>query len=177
MGSFKLNINKSEKKVVDPIERMGETIGVVEREMDRGNGPEAVLCLTFSTGEGRGTGSEMVPLDELEEYVGVLETYVNDGIDAVVQTDEGYRPSYEVIQDSIKLIQKEGEEDRVSFRSRTGKGAKPQTFNEARFGDVVAVLNQVLPQVEDLKDQFATAKAEEEAKKAKDAEGEGGDNE
>lgn len=166
MSKFKLALNETEKAPIDPIARMKDTIAVTEREIDRGDGPESVPCLSFSTGEGRGTGSEVVPLDELEEYVGVLSHYVEEGIDAVVQEDEGYRPSYEIIQDSIKLVQSEEAADKVSFRSRTGKGAKPQTFEHARFGDVVKILNAVVPQVESLREQFETAKAEEEAKKA-----------
>ena len=163
MSGIKLALNETVKAPVDPIARMKETLGVIEKELDRGDGPETVLCLAYSTGEGRGTGSENVPLDELPEYIEALSHYVQNGIDAVVQSEQGYQPSFEVIRDSIRKIESDNEDDRVSFRSRTGKGAKPQTFDLARFEDIVTVLNAVLPQVEDLQVKFAEAKAKAEA--------------
>jgi hypothetical protein len=90
---------------------------------------------------GKGSGAQVMPVADFEEYVSTLEHYASNGIDEI--PTDNLSPA-ETVRQTINL----DDEGVISFRVRSGKGAKPAKVSAAEFADVVGLLRETQSLVE-----------------------------
>jgi hypothetical protein len=102
-----------------------------------------VFGFTFTgTDDGRGTGSQFIPLDDAEAFCDMLEGYADpDSLNGV----EASANPVEVARNTMELVQeKEGTPAnapaRVAFRTARGQGMKPTRIVQSEIPAVVAYL-------------------------------------
>jgi len=96
--------------------------------------------ITFATNRGKGSGAQTLPVGEFREYVETLEGYVKDGIP---ESEEELLSASETVRRTIK--QQDGV---ISFRVRSGKGAKPAKLAADDFSEVIELLRSTVDSVE-----------------------------
>ncbi len=96
--------------------------------------------ITFATNRGKGSGAQTLPVDEFREYVETLEGYVKDGIP---ESEEELLSASETVRRTIKQ-----EDGVISFRVRSGKGAKPARVTADDFSEVIELLRSTVDSVE-----------------------------
>jgi hypothetical protein len=109
----------------------------VARDDDSG---QAVV--SFATNRGKGSGAQVVPTAQFAEVVGLLQSYVTEGLPEEY-SGETDLPCAEVIRRTITV-----EDGVISFRVRSGKGAKPARIPVDSFAEVVELLAGTLAAVE-----------------------------
>lgn len=156
--AMKIRIGATETETEkNPIEIMEENTFLVAVERPTADGEmEWVPAVSFTTATGQGTSPEVIPVDEFEEYVEVLEAALENGIPEKVEKTSAYRPAPEVLEEELyigeyktparnslgKIVKGEFDEhgERVFFRSQTGQGRKKQIVRPEQFAEVVAKL-------------------------------------
>ena len=96
--------------------------------------------VSFATNRGKGSGAQTMPIDQFDAYVATLEGYVADGIPE--GTPEENLTAAESVTRTIKV-----DDGVISFRVRSGKGAKPAKIPAADFGETVALLRSTVAAV------------------------------
>jgi hypothetical protein len=96
----------------------------------------------FATNRGKGSGAQIIPTQQFAEVVGLLQSYVSDGLPEEFQGEDNL-PCAEVIRRTITV-----EDGIISFRVRNGKGAKPARIPVDAFAEVVDLLASTLDSVE-----------------------------
>jgi hypothetical protein len=96
--------------------------------------------ITFATNRGKGSGAQTLPVGEFREYVETLEGYVKDGIP---ESEEELLSASETVRRTIKQ-----EDGVISFRVRSGKGAKPAKLAADDFSEVIELLRSTVDSVE-----------------------------
>lgn len=99
------------------------------------------VVATFTTNRGKGSGAQSLPFAEFREAVAVLQDAATNGIPEVAE--EGNLPAAEVIRRTIQI-----EDGMVSFRVKSGKGAKPARISVEDFQAVVDLLSSTVDAVE-----------------------------
>ena len=99
------------------------------------------VVATFTTNKGKGSGAQVLPFAEYREAVAVLVDAATNGISELAE-DESL-PAAEVIRRTLSL-----EDGVVSFRVKSGKGAKPARLSLADFKAVAELLNSTVEAVE-----------------------------
>ena len=97
--------------------------------------------ISFATNRGKGSGAQVLPVSEYREYVETLEGYSKDGIPET--GEEELLSASETVRRTIKQ-----DDGMISFRVRSGKGAKPAKLDAADFGEVVELLRGTVDAVE-----------------------------
>lgn len=103
---------------------------------DNGN-----IVATFTTNKGKGSGAQVLPYAEFRAAVAVLMDAATNGIPEIAE-DESL-PASEVIRRTIAL-----EDGVVSFRVKSGKGAKPARLSVSDFKAVTDLLSTTVDAVE-----------------------------
>jgi len=103
---------------------------------DNGN-----IMATFTTNKGKGSGAQVLPYAEFRAAVAVLMDAATNGIPEIAE-DESL-PASEVIRRTISL-----EDGVVSFRVKSGKGAKPARLSVSEFKAVADLLSTTVDAVE-----------------------------
>jgi hypothetical protein len=120
---------------------------------------ELVPAYSFATAEGRGTSPEIIPFDELPQYVETLRAAQENGVPRRDSADtvQPYIPTYEILEGELRqgeyrTKRKDGKNDvtgpdgkplydshgdRVFMRSRTNRGAKNQKILPEHFDSLV----------------------------------------
>jgi hypothetical protein len=102
-GEYKMSTKlfgvDTRESVIDIVRR---TMEVTIKEVERDGGEKTEeACLVFATNRGKGTGSQVIPLSELPDYVATLQNFRDNGFgEAAV---EGYRPAAEVARETMTL--------------------------------------------------------------------------
>jgi hypothetical protein len=96
----------------------------------------------FATNRGKGSGSQIIPTQQFAEVVGLLQSYVQNGLPEEFQGEDNL-PCAEVIRRTITV-----EDGLISFRVRNGKGAKPARIPLDSFAEVVELLSGTVDSVE-----------------------------
>lgn len=87
--------------------------------------------VSFATNRGKGTGAQVIPVAEFAEAVECLQSFVEAGFES-----EAAEPSVtDTIRSTISC-----DDGVVSFRVRSGKGAKPARIPLDAFEEVVSLL-------------------------------------
>ena len=97
--------------------------------------------VSFATNRGKGSGAQTMPVDQFGDYVATLEGYVTDGIPD--GTPDENLSAAESVQRTIKL-----DDGVISFRVRSGKGAKPAKIPSGDFAETVALLRSTVAAVQ-----------------------------
>ncbi|MAG24248.1 MAG: hypothetical protein QF662_07020 [Phycisphaerae bacterium] len=113
---------------------------------------EAVI--SFATNRGKGSGAQVLPVGEFREYVETLEGYSKDGIPET--GEEELLSAAETVRRTIKQ-----DDGMISFRVRSGKGAKPAKVSSGDFGEVVELLRGTVDAVEQAGQSLAPESDEE----------------
>ena len=99
------------------------------------------VVATFTVNKGKGSGAQVLPFAEYREAVAVLVDAAANGIPEM--TEEDSLPAAEVIRRTLSV-----EDGVVSFRVKSGKGAKPARLSLADFKAVAELLNSTVEAVE-----------------------------
>ncbi len=99
------------------------------------------IMVTFTTNKGKGSGAQVLPFAQFREAVAVLTDAAKNGIPEIAE-DESL-PASEVIRRTISV-----EDGVVSFRVKSGKGAKPARISMDDFQSVASLLQSAVEQVE-----------------------------
>jgi hypothetical protein len=99
------------------------------------------IMVTFTTNKGKGSGAQVLPFAQFREAVAVLTDAAKNGIPEIAE-DESL-PASEVIRRTISV-----EDGVVSFRVKSGKGAKPARISVDEFQSVASLLQSAVEQVE-----------------------------
>jgi len=140
---------------------------------------EIVPAFSFATAEGRGTSPEIVPFDELPQYVARLRLAESDGVPRreVAEDAKVYVPTYTILDAELRLgnhstVVKNGKDvvkgpdgkplmndhgDRIFLRSRDGRGAKTQKIRQEHFSEFVDFVDALQDEREDMMEHWNEA--------------------
>ena len=102
---------------------------------------DGVPMVSFATNKGKGSGAQVMPVDDFREYVEALQHFAIVGVERVEAAD--LSPA-----DTVRQTIRKDEESVISFRVRSGKGAKPAKVASDDFSDVVELLSGTVDAVE-----------------------------
>tara|TARA_X000000950_G_C13885710_1_gene648734 strand:+ start:2029 stop:2454 length:426 start_codon:yes stop_codon:yes gene_type:complete len=112
-------------RVLSATEIVKETLSFIIDE--KGN-----LAVSFATNKGKGTGAQVVPVEQFSEYIDALTELRDNGINEKVE--EELSPAEMV---KATALNRDGV---ISFRVKSGKGAKPARIPTDQFSEVVNLL-------------------------------------
>lgn len=115
-------------------------IAIIKRTMGVSMSDEGTPIVSFKTNDGKGSGAQAMPISQFREYVEALSEVAANGIPDV---EEEVLSAAESLRRTIAM--KDGI---VSFRVRSGKGAKPAKVPSSDLGDVVSLLASTIEAVE-----------------------------
>ena len=113
---------------------------VIRQTMSVSLNDEGTPVVSFATNKGKGSGAQTMPIDQFADYVSVLEGYVADGIPE--GTPEENLTAAESVTRTIKV-----DDGVISFRVRSGKGAKPAKLPASSFTETVELLRSTVAAV------------------------------
>ena len=122
------------------------SIQVVRSTMSVSLNDSGTPIVTFATNRGKGSGSQSIPVAEFREAVGALQELSERGFER-----EDTQPS---VADTIRSTAT-CEDGMVSFRTRSGKGAKPARIPADSFAEVIGLLASTLDAVESAGESLA----------------------
>jgi hypothetical protein len=95
--------------------------------------------VSFATNRGKGSGAQVMPVNEFGDYVTALEEIAKSGIP---EASEVQLSAAESLRQTAKC-----EDGIVSFRVRSGKGAKPAKVASGDLSEVAALLRSTVEAV------------------------------
>lgn len=114
-------------------------IQVVRSTMSVSLDESGTPVVSFATNRGKGTGAQVIPVAQFREAVECLQGFVETGFES-----EASEPSVtDTIRSTISC-----EDGVVSFRVRSGKGAKPAKIPADVFSEVISLLASTVGAVE-----------------------------
>ena len=113
---------------------------VIKQTMSVSLNDDGEAVVSFATNRGKGSGAQTMPVGEFREYVAALSDIAANGIP---EEAEEQISAAESVRRTIAM--KDGI---VSFRVRSGKGAKPAKVPSSDLGDVVSLLASTVDAVE-----------------------------
>ena len=96
--------------------------------------------VSFAMNRGKGSGAQVMPVADFGEYVSTLEHFASNGIDEI--PTDNLSPA-ETVRHTISL----DDDDIISFRVRSGKGAKPAKVAAGEFAEVAELLRSTVEAV------------------------------
>ena len=118
----------------NPITLVRQTLKVLPAESGE-------VVATFTVNKGKGSGAQVLPFAQYRDAVAVLVDAAKNGIPEM--TEEENLPAAEVIRRTLSV-----EDGIVSFRVKSGKGAKPARLSLADFKAVAELLHSTVEAVE-----------------------------
>lgn len=115
-------------------------VAIARESIEVGMNDDGVTVVKVAFARGKGTGSQEIPVADLPAIIEALNGYATNGINKSAKV---FSP-VDMLHATIGL----NEEDRVSFRVGSGKGAKPTHLSPDEMPGVVAFLTEVLPAVQ-----------------------------
>lgn len=160
----------------NPIEVAVRTVHMCEFERDG----ILVPAFSFATATGQGTSSEVIPFDEFDDYLAVLQRARAEGVPEVESEDapKVYVPTHvildrelrltdyvqdvkdaagKVVKDSEGNVERINHGPRVMFRSRDGQGSKIHRIRPEHFNDLVSFVEQLADEREALMPEWEKA--------------------
>jgi hypothetical protein len=102
---------------------------------------DGVVYVSFAMNRGKGSGAQVIPVDQLPDYIDALDHFARNGVEETVE--QNYSAA-ETVRRTIALE----EDGTLSFRARSGKGAKPARIAPDQLSSVTALLREVSPRIE-----------------------------
>ena len=113
---------------------------VIKQTMSVALDAEGVPVVSFATNKGKGSGAQTMPVAEFREYVETLADIASNGIPEIAEEELSAAESLRrTITNSDGI---------VSFRVRSGKGAKPAKVPAGQLTDVAELLASTVDAVE-----------------------------
>lgn len=100
---------------------------------------DGVAYVSFATNRGKGSGAQVIPVSEFADCVAALREISTNGLP---ELDENISASESIRRTAA------ADGGVVSFRVRSGKGAKPAKIASEELGDVVKLLAGTVKAVE-----------------------------
>ena len=113
---------------------------VIRQTMSVSLADDGTPVVSFATNRGKGSGAQTMPIEQFDDHVATLEGYVTDGIPE--GTPEENLTASESVQRTIKV-----DDGIISFRVRSGKGAKPAKIPSGDFAETVKLLRSTVSAV------------------------------
>ena len=113
---------------------------VIRQTMSVSIGDDGTPMVSFATNRGKGSGAQVLPVEQYRDYVMALEGFAQNGIPEA--QDENLSAA-ETVRRTIQL-----DDGQISFRVRSGKGAKPAKLGAGDFQEVVELLRSTVEAVE-----------------------------
>lgn len=101
---------------------------------------DGISVVRVAFARGKGTGAQEIPVSDLAAVIDALAGYAENGINKSAKIFS----AVDMLHATITL----NEDDRVSFRVGSGKGAKPTHLAPEELSEVVAFLRETLPAVQ-----------------------------
>ena len=130
-----------------------DVVTTIKQTMSVSLNDEGEAIVSFATNRGKGSGAQSMRADDFAEYVDTLEGYVSNGIEELPEEDMS--PA-ETVRSTIR--QSDG---LISFRVRSGKGAKPAKIPAGDFSEVVALLRSTVGPVTAASEKLQGAPSDE----------------
>ena len=115
-------------------------LATARESIEVGLNDDGVAVVRFALARGKGTGAQEIPVSDLPAFIEAFSVYAKDGIH---KTSKALSPV-----DMLHATISNTEDDRITFRIGTGKGAKPTNLAPGEMGDVVKFLRETLPTVQ-----------------------------
>ena len=113
---------------------------VIKQTMSVSLDTDGVPVVSFATNRGKGSGAQSMPVTQFREYVETLSDIASNGIPEVAEEDLSAAESVR-----RTIANKDGV---ISFRVRSGKGAKPAKVPSTELQAVVDLLTSTVDAVE-----------------------------
>ena len=113
---------------------------VIRQTMSVSIDDDGTPMVSFATNRGKGSGAQVLPVEEYRDYVMALEGYAKSGIP---EAEDENLSAAETVRRTIRL-----DDGQISFRVRSGKGAKPAKLGAGDFQEVVELLRSTVEAVE-----------------------------
>ena len=120
-------------------EHNDSAIQTIRQTMSVSTDDNGVPVVSFATNRGKGSGAQTLPVSEFGDYVTALEEIAASGIP---EASERTLTAAESLRQTIRQ-----EDGIISFRVRSGKGAKPAKVSRDDLGDVAALLRSTVKAV------------------------------
>jgi hypothetical protein len=104
--------------------------------------------VSFATNRGKGSGAQVMSVADFGDYVEAVSHYAQNGIDDI-PTQDNLSPA-ETVHQTISM----NDEGLVSFRVRSGKGAKPAKVALSEFSEIADLLGSTVSAVESAADRL-----------------------
>ena len=115
-------------------------ITIIKRTMGVERDADGTPLVSFKTNDGKGSGAQTMPISEFREYVETLSEIAENGIPDIEE---------EVLSAAESLRRTVSNKDGiVSFRVRSGKGAKPAKVPVGQLTEVANLLYSTIDAVE-----------------------------
>ena len=98
--------------------------------------------VSFATNRGKGSGAQVMSVAQFGDYVEAVSHYAQNGIEDI-PTQDNLSPA-ETVHQTISM----DDDGIVSFRVRSGKGAKPAKVSHGDFAEVAELLGSTVDAVE-----------------------------
>ena len=98
--------------------------------------------VSFATNRGKGSGAQVMSVAQFGDYVEAVSHYAQNGIEDI-PTQDNLSPA-ETVHQTISM----DDDGIVSFRVRSGKGAKPAKVSQSDFAEVAELLSSTVDAVE-----------------------------
>jgi hypothetical protein len=130
----------SDKTAIFSNENTESPLQVIRQTMSVALSDEGAARVSFATNRGKGSGAQVINVDDYADVVSTLQDYADAGIEE--REEEQLSPA-ETIRRTIRV-----EDGMVSFRTRSGKGAKPAKIPLAQFSEVCELLSGTVDAVQ-----------------------------
>tara|TARA_B100000700_G_scaffold327393_1_gene441823 strand:- start:57 stop:500 length:444 start_codon:yes stop_codon:yes gene_type:complete len=121
---------------------------VIRQTMSVSLDDDGTPMVSFATNRGKGSGAQVLPVEEYRDYVMALEGYAENGIP---ESEDENLSAAETVRRTIRL-----DDGQISFRVRSGKGSKPAKLGASDFSEVVELLRSTVEAVEGAGNKLAT---------------------
>ena len=124
---------------------------------------DGIPMVSFAMNRGKGSGSQTMAVSEFRDYVDTLSDLADNGIDDIPTAD--LSPA-ETVRATISM----GDDNIISFRVRSGKGAKPAKVAASEFAEVTELLSGTLDAVEAAASRLSGVESDPSLEEGYDAE-------
>lgn len=118
------------------------------------NKENGTVCVRFVVNTGRGTGGQVVPLDQMPEFIAAFREYSDP---SRLQSVAGAQDAVSVMRNTIAFKEETlapGQPALVSFRTNGDKGQKPATLDIEEIAPVCDALESYLPALQAAADRY-----------------------
>ena len=123
-------------------ERNESAVQTIKETMKVFAADDGTPMVSFATNRGKGSGAQVMSVSDFGDYVGAVAHYATNGIEDI-PTQDNLSPA-ETVHHTISM----SDDGLVSFRVRSGKGAKPAKILAADFSEVAELLASTVDAVE-----------------------------